>query len=183
MKNISIRYDSDISKDNTEIRIAFYANIGFFIEVAQMFEFNLRKLLCYELSVKEIEEKELTTENVSRICSKYDQYYDDTYSNRWTLGKLKDEVKRLSSLTDDICDIIQEINDYRVMIVHKIFQNNVISGNLSSAKTVQDYTNTRLIPMINKAVEINRLIIKIIDLYREDLHSYKKQVGIYVDES
>lgn len=67
-ENITIQFDSDISKDNTEIRIAFYSNIGFFLEVAQMLEFNLRKLLCYELSVKEIEKEGLTKEFVSNIC-------------------------------------------------------------------------------------------------------------------
>ena len=50
----TIQFNSDIAKESNETRISFYANIGFFIELAQMFEFNLRKLLCYELSVKEI---------------------------------------------------------------------------------------------------------------------------------
>ena len=58
MKDIQIQFNSDISKDNTEVRIAFYTNIGFFIEVAQILEFNLRKLICYELSVKEIEKED-----------------------------------------------------------------------------------------------------------------------------
>ena len=71
---ISIQYDSDIAKGNEVVRISFYANIGFFIEVAQMFEFNLRKLICYERSVKEIEQGEITKENVERICAKYDRY-------------------------------------------------------------------------------------------------------------
>ena len=31
---ISIQYDSDIAKGNDAVRISFYANIGFFIEVA-----------------------------------------------------------------------------------------------------------------------------------------------------
>ena len=73
MKDIQIQFNSDISKDNTEVRIAFYTNIGFFIEVAQMLEFNLRKLICYELSVKEIEKEDLTKDNVSKICQKYDE--------------------------------------------------------------------------------------------------------------
>ena len=34
MDNISIQFNSDISKDNTEIRITFYANIGFFYRVS-----------------------------------------------------------------------------------------------------------------------------------------------------
>ena len=67
MEKISIQFNSDISKDSTETRIAFYTNIGFFIEVAQMFEFNLRKLLCYESSVKEIEKDGLSKESVTKI--------------------------------------------------------------------------------------------------------------------
>ena len=52
----TIQVDNNISTDDQEIRIAFYSNIGFFIEVAQMLEYNLRKLLCYHKSVTEIEE-------------------------------------------------------------------------------------------------------------------------------
>ena len=143
-----------------------------------MFEFNLRKLLCYELSVKEIEQGELTKERVETICAKYDEYYYTTYSDKWTLGKLRNEVEKLTSLPSEISEIIKEINDYRNLIVHKIFQNNVISCSLQSAQTVQEYIDKRLLPMINKASEINKCIVKIIELYRDDLHSYKKQVGI-----
>ena len=178
----TIQFNSDIAKDSDETRISFYANIGFFIELAQMFEFNLRKLLCYELSVKEIEQGELTKERVTSICAKYDEYYNETYAEKWTLGKLKDEVKKLSSLNPEICKIITEINDYRILVVHKIFQNNVITNSLSSAKTVQEYIDKRLLPMINKAEEINKLIVKIIDLYRKDLRAYKHQVGIEFNE-
>lgn len=77
-------------------------------------------------------------------------------------------------------ECIKEINDYRVLIVHKIFQNNLISNKLNSAKNVQDYIDMRLLPMINKANEVNKCIIKIINLYREDLRDYKKQVGIKI---
>ena len=80
----------------------------------------------------------------------------------------------------EMCDVIKEINDYRVLIVHKIFQNNLISNKLNSAKNVQDYIDMRLLPMINKANEVNKCIIKIINLYREDLRDYKKQVGIKI---
>ena len=74
MKDLfTIQFNSDIAKGNEAVRISFYANIGFFIEVAQMFEFNLRKLICYERSVKEIEQGEITKENVERICTRYDQ--------------------------------------------------------------------------------------------------------------
>lgn len=174
----TIQFNSDIAKESNETRISFYANIGFFIELAQMLEFNLRKLLCYELSVKEIEQGELTKERVIAICDKYDKYYDTSYADKWTLGKLKDEVKKLSSLQSDMCDIIKEINDYRILIVHKIFQNNLITSNLNSEKTVQDYTNMRLLPMINKANDVNKCIIKIICIYRDNLRAYKKRVGI-----
>ncbi len=174
----TIQCNSSIAKDSGETSISFYANIGFFIELAQMFEFNLRKLLCYELSVKEIEQGELTEERITAICSKYDQYYCETYIEKWTLGKLKDETTKLSSLNSEIRDIIKEINDYRILIVHKIFQNNVITNSLNSAETVQEYIDKRLLPMINKASEINKCIVKKIGIYRDNLRAYKKQVGI-----
>ncbi len=182
IENFTIQFNPDIAKDNDGTRLSFYANIGFFIELAQMFEFNLRKLLCYELSVKEIEQGELIKERVSSICAKYDEYYEHTYKKKWTLGQLRKEVKKITSLTNEIHDIIREINDYRDLIVHKIFQNNVISCSLQSAQTVQEYIDKRLLPMINKAEEINKLLVKIIELYREDLHAYKHQVGIEFNE-
>lgn len=175
MKNISIQFNTDISKGNTEIRIAFYANIGFFIEVAQMLEFNLRKLLCYELSIKEIEKERKNKESVSKICQKYNKYYFQTYDDKWTLGKLKDELKKTTSLSTEVMNLIQEINDYRIQLVHKIFQNNVISGNLSDSKTVSDYTELRLNPMTNKAIDVNKTIIKTIELFRDNLQAYKAQ--------
>lgn len=178
MKNITIQFNSDISKDNTEIRIAFYSNIGFFLEVAQMLEFNLRKLLCYELSVKEIEKEVLTKENVSNICHKYDEYYFKTYDEKWTLGKLKDKLKEITSLPNDATDLIKEINDYRSFIVHKIFQNNIISENLSKSEMVNNYIETRLVPMTNNAIKTNKMIIKIIESYRIALRAYKTQVGL-----
>ena len=179
-EHFTIQFNPDIAKGSNEIRLSFYANIGFFIELAQMFEFNLRKLLCYELSVKEIEQGDLTKERVETICAKYDEYYYTTYSDKWMLGKLRNEVEKLTSLPSEISEIIKEINDYRNLIVHKIFQNNVISCSLQSAQTVQEYIDKRLLPMINKASSINKCIVKIIELYRDDLHSYKKQVGIEV---
>lgn len=178
MKNITIQFNSDISKDNTEIRIAFYSNIGFFLEVAQMLEFNLRKLLCYELSVKEIEKEVLTKEIVSNICHKYDEYYFKTYDEKWTLGKLKDKLKEITSLPNDATDLIKEINDYRSFIVHKIFQNNIISENLSKSEMVNNYIETRLVPMTNNAIKTNKMIIKVIESYRYDLRAYKTQVEL-----
>ena len=179
-KIITIQYDSDIAKGNDNVRISFYANIGFFIEVAQMFEFNLRKLICYERSVKEIEQEELTKENVERICNKYDRYYDDTYLKKpkFTLGKLINEAKNDSSIPKEFFDFLDELNNFRVNLVHKIFQNNVIRHDFDSAEFVLEYTTKRIIPMTNKAIEINKAVIGIIDLYRSDLHDYKAQVGI-----
>ena len=174
----TILFNSDIAKESNETRISFYANIGFFIELAQMFEFNLRKLLCYELSVKEIEQGDLTKERVETICAKYDEYYYTTYNDKWMLGKLRNEVEKLTSLTSEISEIIKEINDYRNLVVHKIFQNNVVSGNLTSAKKVQKYINTRLLPMINKAQYTNKVVVEEIKKQREVLRNYKIQVGI-----
>lgn len=181
---ISIQYDSDIAKGNEVVRISFYANIGFFIEVAQMFEFNLRKLICYERSIKEIEQGEITKENVERICTKYDQYYDDTYlgKSKFTLGKLINESKSESSISKEFFDFLDELNDFRVNLVHKIFQNNIVRHDFDSAEFVLEYTNKRIIPMMNKAIEINKTIIGIIDLYRTDLHDYKRQVGMELKE-
>lgn len=98
----TIQTDENISFDNYKIRVAFYANIGFFVQVAQMLEFNLRKLLCYHKSVTEIEEGTLTKERVESICKKYDDYYVKTYKDKFTLGKLKNELKCISVLTDNI---------------------------------------------------------------------------------
>lgn len=178
MKNITIQFNSDISKDNTEIRIAFYSNIGFFLEVAQMLEFNLRKLLCYELSVKEIEKEVLTKEIVSNICHKYDEYYFKTYDEKWTLGKLKDKLKEITLLPNNATDLIKEVNDYRSFIVHKIFQNNIISENLGKSEMVNNYIETRLVPMTNNAIKTNKMIIKVIESYRNALRAYKTQVGL-----
>lgn len=181
--NVSIHFDTDIAKGNDAVRISFYANIGFFIEVAQMFEFNLRKLICYERSVKEIEQGEITKENVERICAKYDQYYDDSYLKKpkFTLGKLIKEAKNESSIPTEFFDFLEELNDFRVSLVHKVFQSNIIRHDFDSAEFVLEYTNKRIIPMTNRAIEINKAIIEIIDLYRVDLRDYKRQVGIPIE--
>jgi hypothetical protein len=177
---ISIQFNPDIAKGNNTVRISFYANIGFFIEVAQMFEFNLRKLICYERSVKEIERGAITKENMERICAKYDQYYDDTYfgNPKFTLGKLINESKSDSSIPKEFFDFLDELNEFRTNLVHKIFQNNIIRHDFDSAEFVLEYTNKRIIPMTNKAIEFNKTIIDIIDLLRADLHDYKTQVGL-----
>ena len=173
-----IQVDDNISADNQDIRIAFYSNIGFFIEVVQMLEYNLRKLLCYHKSVTEIEEGDLTKERVETICKKYDDYYSKTYENKYTLGKLKNELKCIEQLDEKVLDVFTEINDYRILVVHKLFQNNVVTDSLRESKNVNDYMNERLIPMTNKTKCVNDLVIKIINAYKADLHAYKDQVGI-----
>lgn len=178
MEKISIQFNSDISKDSTETRIAFYTNIGFFIEVAQMFEFNLRKLLCYESSVKEIEKDGLSKESVTKICGEKDNEYIKTYTDKLTLGQLIGKLEKNASLSNEVIKLIKKINIYRSFIVHKIFQNNIISGNLSKSETVHHYIETKLIPMTNSAIETNKMLIKIIELYRDDLRKYKAQVGL-----
>ena len=178
MEKISIQFNSDISKDSTETRIAFYANIGFFIEVAQMLEFNIRKLLCYESSVKEIEKDGLSKESVTKICGEKDEEYVKTYTDKLTLGQLIGKLEKNASLSSEVIKLIKEINIYRSFIVHKIFPNNIISGNLSKSETVHHYIETKLIPMTNSAIETNKMLIKIIELYRDDLRKYKAQVGL-----
>ena len=175
---ISIQFDSPVATGDEAVRISFYANIGFFIEVAQMFEFNLRKLICYERSIKEIEQGEITKENVERACAKYDQYYDDSYLKKFTLGTLIGEAKNDSSVPKEFFDFLKELNDFRVNVVHKIFQNNIITQAFDSPEFVLEYTNKRIIPMTNRAVEINKRIIGIIDRYRVRLHDYKAKAGI-----
>ena len=176
--NFKIQYNSEIAKNNPDVCVALYANIGFFIEIAQVLEYNLRKLLCYELSVEEIEKSSLSKETVEEICKKYDEYYLNTYQDRWTLGKLKDEVMKLTSMPKTIGDNIKKINDYRIMIVHKIFQNNIETGALSDSATVLNYLNQKLIPMTDETKALNDLIIKMIKVYREDLHLYKNQFSL-----
>lgn len=173
-----LQFNSDVAKDSTEIRIAFYANIGFFIEVVQMLEFNLRKLLCYELAVTEIEQSALTKDAVVAVCKKYNEYYKSTYLEKWTLGGLKSKFKKSFSINANAQVTLNEINDYRNQLVHKIFQNNVISEELRDSSTVRRYIEERLVPMTNKAVEVNKFVIKMIVLYGDDLHFYKQQMGI-----
>lgn len=181
---INIQFNSNIAKDNDCVRISFYASIGFFIEIAQMFEFNLRKLICYERTVKEIAHSEITKEKVETVCAKYDKYYDETYikKSKFTLGKLIEESQKDSSIPKEIFDFLKDLNDFRVNIVHKIFQNNIIRHDFDSAECVLEYTNKRIIPMTDKAIEFNKKIIEIIGSYRAQLHNYKKQVGISCEE-
>ena len=177
---ILVQFNSKIAQDSFEVRLAFYENIGFFIEITQMFEYNMRKLICYERSVKDIEKGEITKENVERICSNYDKYYMKTFEKKWSMGKLKKELQEQTSFSQEVFDRFKELIEYRNTLVHKVFQINIHTNSLQSAQTVKDYLNNRLVPMTKKAFALNDLIIKTLRLYQEDLHDYKKQVGIPV---
>ena len=181
-EKITVQFNTNISEDDTDIRIAFYANIGFFIEIAQMLEFNLRKLICYYKSVTEIEESEITRKNVERICKSYDDYYDKTYKDKYTLGKLTKELRKVQVIDSKILDKFDEINNYRIQVVHMIFQNNIIVDKLKDSKYVLDYNQNRLIPMINITDETNGFVIKTINTYKETLREYKAQVGIDIQD-
>ena len=97
MKDIQIQFNSDISKDNTEVRIAFYTNIGFFIEVAQILEFNLRKLICYELSVKEIEKYEELLKRYEKANVEYGRIQDEKLHKICLSQKLESFIKDLEN--------------------------------------------------------------------------------------
>ena len=97
MKDIQIQFNSDISKDNTEVRIAFYTNIGFFIEVAQILEFNLRKLICYELSVKEIEKYEELLKRYEKANVEYGRIQDEKLHKIGLSQKLESFIKDLEN--------------------------------------------------------------------------------------
>jgi len=172
--NYTIMTDSSISKDNEKIRVALYANIGFFIQISQMLEYNLRKLICFVKSVKDIENGKKTKKRVDDICKKYDEYYTKTYSNKFTLGKLINEVEKISQFKPEIIKILKEINDYRIVLVHMLFQNNIQNNLLADSNNVLEYIEKRLIPMINDAENTNDFVLNIIGLYQEDLHNYKK---------
>jgi len=42
---LTILTDLNISKDDEQVRVGLYANIGYFIQMSQMLEYNLRILL------------------------------------------------------------------------------------------------------------------------------------------
>lgn len=69
-RELKIQFNSEIAEGDPNVRVAFYANIGFFIEIAQMLEFNLRKLICYHNSVTEIEKGEITKERIKKIVKR-----------------------------------------------------------------------------------------------------------------
>ena len=177
-KILTIQTDSSIADGDSNTRVAFYTAIGFFVEIAQMLEFNLRRLICYHKSVSEIEEGEITKDRVESVCSKYDKYYIDTYKAKFTLGRLTKELRNSSILKSDVFDVFDEINEYRITVVHKIFQNNIVVDKFREPSFVKDYISHRLEPMTEKVILMNQLVIKIIGEYQEDLHSYKSSVGI-----
>ena len=113
MKDIQIQFNSDISKDNTEVRIAFYTNIGFFIEVAQILEFNLRKLICYELSVKEIEKYEELLKRYEKANVEYGRIQDEKLHKIGLSQKLESFIKDLENRPVSI-DYFDE-NTFRFM--------------------------------------------------------------------
>jgi hypothetical protein len=167
-KIMTILTDSKISKDDEHIRIGFYANIGYFIHISQMLEYNLRKLICYIKSVEEIKSGEITKERVDEIHKKYGEYYLRTYKDKFTLGKLKDEVSKLNVLKPEEIAIFNEINDYRTKIVHMIFQNNITYNELEQSDKVLEYIMQRLVPMSNKVTDTNSLVLNFINTFRED---------------
>lgn len=173
-QEFTILTDSKISFDNEQIRIAFYANIGYFIEIAQMLEFNLRKLICYVLSVKEIESGDINSERVETIHKKYDDYYCKTYKNKFTLGKLTKEVGKLGIFKEDVLSYFNEINDYRIKVVHMIFQNNIYCDEFRSSSKVSEYMKQRLIPMANKTEAMNKFVINCINAYKDSFREYQK---------
>lgn len=171
-KKYTILTDSGISKDNEHVRIALYANIGYFIQVVQMLEFNLRKLICYMKSVNEIKIGPITKERVDEIHKKYDEYYLKTYKKKFTLGKLKDELAKLNVFDSEAIECFEEINDYRIKVVHTIFQNNVVTNVFESTDNVLEYMMQRLVPMSNKTEELNKFVIKTITSYRDEFRKY-----------
>ena len=75
----------------------FYTNIGFFIEVAQMLEFNLRKLICYELSVKEIEKYEELLKRYEKANVEYGRIQDEKLHKICLSQKLESFIKDLEN--------------------------------------------------------------------------------------
>jgi hypothetical protein len=47
---------------------------------------------------------------------------------------------------------------------------------------VHFYTKERLIPMSNKTIDLNKLVIGVLNVYRDDLHKYKKRFDIPFEE-
>ncbi|MBQ2773721.1 MAG: hypothetical protein IJF45_05195 [Clostridia bacterium] len=182
-KCFSIPGNSDIAKGDDRARISLYAHIGFFIEIVQMLEFNLRKLICYERSVLEIESEEQIDKNgVLKICEKYDCYYGSTYDKKMTLGKLISELSTSTCLEEKFLLVIRDINEYRIVIVHELFQNNIGQNHMSSAELVNQYIKERLLPQIDVADALNKTIIRITKEYAHSLNNYKRKFQIPFEE-
>ena len=75
----------------------FYTNIGFFIEVAQILEFNLRKLICYELSVKGIEKYEELLKRYEKANVEYGRIQDEKLHKIGLSQKLESFIKDLEN--------------------------------------------------------------------------------------
>lgn len=71
---------------------------------------------------------------------------------------------------------------YRVLVVHKFFQNNLAVDKFHEPEYVSDYTEKLLVPMINKAIIANDLLLKTMGVYRQDLRNYKNQFDIHIEE-
>ena len=165
------------------MRIAFYANLGFFIETVQVLEYNLHKLYSYHLAVTEIEEKGVTKQNIIDICKKHDNSYKKTYIQKWTLGEMKDTIAKFHVLQNDVIAAFKDINDYRNFIVHTLFQNNLVCHELKNAEKVARYMQEKLLPMTNIVIECSRMVAKIIKAYSDDLHAYKRQFDIPCEDT
>jgi hypothetical protein len=172
-KTLTILTDLNISKDDEQVRVGLYTNIGYFIQMSQMLEYNLRILLCYAKSLEEIESGEITTSRVDEIHKKYDDYYLSTYKDKFVLGRLKDEVAKLNLFEPDVIAIFKAINDYRTQVVHKIFQNNNNSKVFEQSDNVLEYIMKRLVPMAESATTANEFVVKCIEAHREDFREYK----------
>ena len=173
----------NIAKGNDSVRLSLYAHIGFFIEIVQMLEFNLRKLICYERSTLEIESMEqMTKDGILTICEKYDAYYRSTYDKKMTLGKLVLELSKCTCLEKEFISVIKDINKYRKMLVHELFQNNIGKDHMSSAELVNEYIKESLVPQIAVTDALNKTIIRITKEYVNALHDYKREFQIPFEE-
>lgn len=89
-------------------------------------------------------------------------------------------AKKKNVFSDKVIKSLKIVNDYRQILVHKIFQNNVVSKDLENAEFVSNYTQNKLLSMTNFTDNLNKKIIEDILEYREKLHDYKKRYGIMI---
>lgn len=81
----------------------------------------------------------------------------------------------IKQLDEKVLKIFTETNDYRILVVHKLFQINVVVDKLRDSKNVLEYMNEHLIAMTNKK-SVNDTAINIINAYKEDFHTYKRNI-------